>query len=128
MVSVEYVIDSGTYMPVWLIVTLVAIGLVGIAIFCVGRWIMGSETVTIVGAVIAVVGLAAAYFGAIALSYRDFPDSEVAKVSAELSEESCTEITETDVILMDDNSRGLKFGYDKIERNGKTYFVVEGKC
>lgn len=129
MVKVEYVVEQGVYAPVWFFIAMAGLLVLGVTLVFVGKYVARSSNVMFVGMYACLFAVVIPMFAAMLTSYTSFTDEEAARVADEIGRVACLDVTETDVILMFENEdQVIPFEYDKMDRDGKSYFVMEGKC
>lgn len=129
MVRVEYIVEQGVAAPVWLFIAMGVMLVIGVLVIAIGKWIAHSEGTVTAGIFVSVIGFVVAVASLLGTSYTEFTDEEAARVASEIGRVACVDVTETDVILMYKNKdEAIPFEYDKLGRDGKNYFVMEGKC
>lgn len=129
MVRVEYVVEQGIAAPVWLFIAMGVLLVIGVLVITIGKWVAHSEGTVTAGIVISVAAFVVAAVSLMGTSYTDFTDEEAARVAVEIGRVACVDVSETDVILMYKNKDDvIPFEFDKMGRDGKNYFVMEGQC
>lgn len=129
MVRVEYVVEQGVAAPVWLFIAMGVLLVIGLLIIGIGKWITRSDGTVSVGLYTSIAAFVVAAASLMGSSYTAFTDEEADRVASEIGRVACIDVTETDVILMYENKDYLlPFEYNKMNRDGKSYFVMEGQC